>query len=110
LIPPRNDEEYQIAIAETSFLVGKMQQYIDDLTVLMGDLNFVDTKATGYQYKDGKRAAILREGGWCHPLVWREAIDQIWCSPILEPYVQPGPELTSRASDHQPVVVEIGIP
>jgi len=97
-----------VAEAETESLVDKMQPYIDDLTILMGDLNFLDVPS---QYQ---QAALLHQAGWCHPLSSIQYIDQVWTSPMLEHFVQPGLEIPSEftygASDHLPVVVEVGIP
>ena len=92
--------------AESAFLVGEMQAYVDDFSMLIGDMNFLDRPTS--------IGAILRQAGWSHPLGPSQNIDQIWTSSVLQPHVQPAPdipsELTSRASDHRPVAVEIGIP
>ena len=105
---------YEIRMSELSFLVGEMQPYIDKFTILMGDMNFLDLQARHYQFGDDIQASILYEAGWCHPLGSSQEIDQIWTSSVLEPYVQPAPEipseLTSGTSDHRPVVVQIRIP
>jgi endonuclease/exonuclease/phosphatase family metal-dependent hydrolase len=97
---------HDIREAESTFLVGEMQAYVDDFAMLIGDMNFLD-RPTGI-------GAVLRQAGWSHPLGSSQYIDQIWTSSVIQPYVQSGPdipsELTSRASDHRPVVVEIGVP
>jgi endonuclease/exonuclease/phosphatase family metal-dependent hydrolase len=90
--------------SEVPFLVEEMSSYLDNLTVLLGDMNFVDPS---------NWASMLREAGWCHPLAEQQGIDQIWTSPALAPHVQPAPpiptELIVGTSDHTPVVVEIAI-
>jgi len=100
----------EIRMGELTFLADEMSQFIDGLTVLMGDMNFLDKDYAPYD----RQAAILREAGWCHPLGSSQYIDQVWTSPALEPYVQPGSEipsqLTSGTSDHLPVVVKVGLP
>ena len=100
----------EIRMRELMFLVDEMSQFTDGLTVLMGDMNFLDKDYAPYD----SQSAILRKAGWCHPLSASQDIDQVWTSPVLEPYVQLGPEipyaLTSGASDHRPVVVKVGLP
>jgi endonuclease/exonuclease/phosphatase family metal-dependent hydrolase len=90
--------------SEVPFLVEEMSPYLDNLTVLLGDMNFVDPS---------NWASMLREAGWCHPLARQQGIDQIWTSPALAPYVQQAPPIPAKlrvgTSDHAPVVVEIRI-
>ena len=89
---------------EVSFLLEQMRPYLDDTTLLLGDMNFTDPS---------DQAAVLRDAGWRHPLAEYQFIDQIWTSPALEAHVQPGPlipvDLTVGASDHPPFVVRIAI-
>jgi endonuclease/exonuclease/phosphatase family metal-dependent hydrolase len=90
---------------EVSFLLEQMQPFFDFPAVLMGDMNFTDPS---------ELALMLHDAGWRHPLAHQQYIDQVWTSPQLEPNVRPGaqisPKLTMGASDHAPVVVEIGLP
>jgi len=91
--------------AEVSFLLEQMRPHRDDLTLLLGDMNFTDPS---------DQASALRDAGWRHPLARQQFIDQIWTSSRLESYVQPGPwispDLIRWTSDHAPYVVTIGIP
>jgi endonuclease/exonuclease/phosphatase family metal-dependent hydrolase len=90
--------------SEVSFLIEQMNPYINDLTLFMGDMNFVDPS---------ELASMFHDAGWQHPLAVTQGIDQIWTSPALKPYVQPGDkipfDLLKGTSDHYPVVVRIGI-
>lgn len=94
----------EIRTTEASFIVSEMAPYIDDLSIIMGDMNFAGWSS---------EADIFYEAGWSHPLSSQQGIDQIWTSPKLEFYVRSGSgipsELTLGASDHNPVVVQIGI-
>lgn len=91
--------------AEISFLLEQMRPYLNDLTLLLGDMNFTDPS---------DQAIMLRDAGWKHPLAKGQDIDQIWTSPALELYVQSGPwippDLIRGTSDHPPYVLTIGIP
>ena len=79
-----------------------MNPYLDDYTVLMGDMNFADPSGS---------ASLLNKAGWLHPLREQQGIDQIWVSPALAGCVWSTPpvpsELTAGTSDHPPVVVQI---
>lgn len=115
---------YQTRMVELLFLVGEMEPYINDLTMLMGDVNFCDNpwlqflsfllgaKARARHRRGAMQAAILKEEGWRH--CSGKGLDHIWASSRLAPYVQLGhkipSELTSSASDHRPVVAKIRIP
>ena len=108
----------EIRMTELSFVLGEMELYINDLTMLMGDMNFPHLWGITRlgERLPGKRLpkyiTSLYEAGWCH--CSGELIDQIWTSLVLEPYAQPGPkipsELTEGTSDHRPVVAKVGIP
>jgi endonuclease/exonuclease/phosphatase family metal-dependent hydrolase len=90
---------------EVAFLLEHMKPYFKSPTVLIGDMNFTDPS---------ELASMLHDAGWRHALAHQQFIDQVWTSPRLEPYVRSGvqisPKLTIGASDHVPVVVEIGLP
>ena len=92
-------------VAEMLYLVQQMAPYLNSSTLLLGDMNFRDPS---------EMADRLRGAGWRHPLADPRRIDQIWTSPSLEPFAQPGPaippELTTGASDHRPVVVDLRLP
>ena len=99
-------------VGEVSFLLQEMSPYFDDLTVLMGDMNFHDASAV---IEASDLALMLREAGWCHPLAEHEyGVDHIWTSPALAPYVQwvpePPIELTTGTSDHFPTIAKIELP
>lgn len=87
---------------ETSFLAQVAEPYLNDLTIIMGDMNFSETSS---------QATRLRESGWRLPVA--TGVDHIWVSPKLAPYVGRGPSLNhfnlAVASDHRPVVAEISI-
>ena len=87
---------------DVSILLDMVNPYLDDNTVLMGDMNFVDPSGP---------ASLLHKAGWLHPLREQQGIDQIWVSAALAGNVQPAPpvagKLTAGASDHSPVVVRI---
>lgn len=91
--------------AEVSFLLQEMSPYLDDYTLLLGDMNFLDPSP---------QAIALYNAGWKHPLVWQQSIDQIWVAPALGPYVQTAPmipsDLTRGTSDHAPCTVKVTIP
>jgi len=99
---------------EILFVSQIAQPYLNDLTIIMGDMNFGVTST---------QADCLRKTGWELP-IFRE-VDQIWVSPKLSPYTYPSNWLTSYvegeidpeplqskysiASDHFPVVTTIDI-
>jgi len=98
-------------VAEVTFLIEEMSPYFDDLTVLMGDMNFHDVGIG----EASDLALMLRGAGWHHPLAEHEqGVDHIWTSPALAPYVQWVPEpplqLTAGTSDHFPTVAKIELP
>ena len=87
---------------ETSFLAQVAEPYLNDLTIIMGDMNFSETSS---------QASRLRESGWRLPVA--TGVDHIWVSPKLAPYVERGSSLNhfnlAAASDHDPVIAEISI-
>ena len=90
------------------FLVPQMQPYINDMTVLMGDMNFVDGEPA---------SEILRSAGWHYiagPNTWGNyGLDQFWVSPSLaecitrNPYTPGG--ATTQISDHLPSTMTISL-
>ena len=96
----------QIRMSEVSFVAKEMRPYIDDLAIIMGDMNFID---------GSEESTVLHNAGWQLRLDPTSSwIDQIWISPVLAPYVEPGPVIPQRlifgTSDHMPFTVTIGIP
>jgi endonuclease/exonuclease/phosphatase family metal-dependent hydrolase len=87
---------------ETSFLMQISEPYLQDFTIIMGDMNF---------YETCNQANRLRESGWSFPVA--SGVDQIWVCPKMAPCVTRGPSLNhfnlAAASDHVPVVAEISI-
>jgi endonuclease/exonuclease/phosphatase family metal-dependent hydrolase len=87
---------------ETSFLMQISEPYLEDFTIIMGDMNFCETCS---------QANRLRESGWRLPVA--SGVDQIWVSAKMAPYVVRGPSLNhfnlAAASDHVPVVAAISI-
>ena len=111
-------KDFEIRMTELSFILGEMEPYIDDLTILMGDMNYphlwgitrLGERLPGKRLP--KHITSLYEAGWCH--CSGQFIDQIWTSPVLEPYAQPGSKIPSEliegTSDHRPVVAKVVIP
>lgn len=106
----------KINYQELSFMLGEMESYIDDLTILIGDMNFFYVwglkRLVEHVLMIAPHVTDLCGAGWCHCA--GQDLDQIWTSPVLEPYAQPGPkipsELTRGTSDHMPVVARVRIP
>ncbi|MFX1589914.1 MAG: endonuclease/exonuclease/phosphatase family protein [Promethearchaeota archaeon] len=92
-------------ISEAYFIVSDMEPFIDEFSIIMGDMNFVDPST---------EANVFHEEGWKHPLRAKQVIDHIWTSPSLKPYVRSWgtvpSKLTMDASDHTPVIDIIGFP
>lgn len=110
-----HSKDFEIRMTELSFILDEMEPYVDDLTIIMGDMNFPYLFRRFVEYIPPlpyKYVRQLWDAGWCHCA--GNGLDQIWTSPALEPYSQSGPqispELTEGTSDHEPVVAEIGIP
>jgi len=87
---------------ETAFVLQVVEPYIHDLTIIMGDMNFLANSSQAYR---------LCESGWL--LTVATSVDHVWVSPALAPYVIRGPSLDNfnlaAASDHRPVVAEVSI-
>ncbi len=103
-----HSENSTARMSELSFIVKELQFHFDNTTILMGDLNFND-------YASTSESNLLRESGLSHPFASYQNIDQIWVSPFLSNYVRIGEYtfpsgLDSKASDHSPVTLKIGIP
>lgn len=88
---------------ETSFLLQIANPFLNDLTIIMGDMNFLENSS---------QASNLHEAGW--QLAVTSRVDHIWVSHELACYVESGPSLSqfnlAAASDHNPVVAQICIP
>jgi endonuclease/exonuclease/phosphatase family metal-dependent hydrolase len=90
---------------EVTTLIEEMAPYLEQDTILMGDMNFLPYSAY---------ATKLTNAGWVFPMVmdWN-IIDHVWTSPSLAPSTWPEltlpSELTYGASDHNPFIVRIGL-
>ncbi len=107
--------DMKMRMTELLYVLDDMESYVDDLTIIMGDMNFPYRMRRFIELIPPlpiKYVPALREARWCHCA--GQSLDQVWTSPALEPYSQPGQkipfELTKGTSDHNPVVAKIGIP
>lgn len=92
-------------LKEAAFIVTEMAPYLDEYSMIMGDMNFFDPSP---------EAEVFHSAGWAHPVAVLQGIDQIWTTPDMESGVRKwgniSVKMTEIASDHIPSVIVIDLP